>query len=125
MPPQAFVRSFDQLLILVLLNLIIWAGLDTLHAEPDAQLTLEGVFGWACYLLLGLFACALVARAQDRATDTRGLLIPALSVAPYALMVFWLAGDTYIVAARPWSAWPVSPTQRSSRRNGRCCWHGC
>jgi hypothetical protein len=102
--PGSFVRSFDQLLALVLLNLIIWAGLDTLHAETGAQFMLDGVYGWACYLLLGLFACSLVARAQDRATDTRGLLIPALAVAPYALVLFWLAGDTYIVAARPWSA---------------------
>jgi hypothetical protein len=104
LPPQAFVRDFDQLLSLVLLNLIIWAGLDTLHADTGAQFALDGVFGWACYLLLGLFACALVARAQDRSTDTRALLIPALSVTPYALVIFWLAGDTYIVAARPWSA---------------------
>ena len=104
LPPQAFIRDFDQLLSLVLLNLIIWAGLDTLHAETGAQFALDGVFGWACYLLLGLFACALVARAQDRTTDTRALLIPALSVTPYVLVVFWLTGDTYIVAARPWSA---------------------
>jgi hypothetical protein len=104
LPPGSFVRSFDQLLALVLLNLVIWAGLDTLHAETGALFMLDGLYGWACYLLLGLFACALVARAEDRATDTRGLLIPALSVAPYALVLFWLAGDTYVVATRPWSA---------------------
>ncbi len=104
LPPDSFVRSFDQLLALVLLNLVIWAGLDTLHADPDSQFMLDGVYGWACYLLLGLFGCALVARAQDRATDTRGLLIPVLSVAPFALVVFWLSGDTAIVAARPWTA---------------------
>ncbi len=51
--------------------------------------------------MLGLFGCGLVARAQDRAADTRGLLIPTLAVAPYALLVFWLAGDTALVAARP------------------------
>jgi hypothetical protein len=51
--------------------------------------------------LLGLFGCGLVARAQDRAADTRGLLIPTLAVAPYALVAFWLAGDTALVAARP------------------------
>ncbi len=101
--PESFVRSFDQLLILLLLNLLIWAGLDTLHAEDGAQIMLDGVYGWACYLLLGLFGCALVARAQDRSTDTRGLLIPALAVAPYALTLFWLLGDTAVVAARPWT----------------------
>lgn len=104
MPPDSFVRSFDQLFALLLLNLVVWAGLDTLYAETDSQLMLDGAYGWACYLLLGLFGCALVARAQDRIADTRGLLIPVLAVAPYALVVFSMAGDTSLVAARPWTA---------------------
>jgi hypothetical protein len=104
LPPNSFVRSYDQLLILVLLNLLIWAGLDTLHAETGAQPMLDGVYGWACYLLLALFACGVVARTQDRIADTRSLLIPVLAVAPYALVLFWLAGDTTLVAARPWTA---------------------
>jgi hypothetical protein len=65
---------------------------------------LDGLYGWACYLLLGLFGCGLVARAQDRAADTRGLVVPVLAVAPYALVVFWLSGDTSLVAARPLTA---------------------
>lgn len=65
---------------------------------------LDGLYGWACYLLLGLFACALVARAQNRVTDTRGLLIPVLAVAPYALVAFWFAGDTAFVVSRRWTA---------------------
>ena len=65
---------------------------------------LDGVYGWACYLLLGLLGCGIVARAQDRNADTRGLLVPVLAVSPYALTVFWFAGDTAIVAARPWTA---------------------
>ncbi len=69
---------------------------------------LDGIYGWACYLLLGLFACGIVARAQDRLADTRGLLIPVLSVAPYALTLFWFAGDTTLVAARPLTALLVS-----------------
>ena len=76
-------------------------ALATLHAETGSQFKADGTFGWACYLLLALFACGLVARAQERAADTRGLLIPILAVAPYALVVFWLAGDTALVAARP------------------------
>lgn len=68
----------------------------------------DGAYAWACYLLLGLFACGIVARVQDRAADTRGLLIPALSVAPYALTAFWLAGDTAMVADRPLTALAVS-----------------
>jgi Peptidase C13 family len=78
--------------------------LSTLHAETGSQLMLDGLYGWACYLLLGLFGCGLVARAQERAADTRGLLVPVLSVAPYALVVFWLSGDTSLVAARPGTA---------------------
>ncbi|HEY6923845.1 MAG TPA: C13 family peptidase [Steroidobacteraceae bacterium] len=104
LPQDSFVSNFDQLLVLVFLNLLIWAGLDTLHAETGAQLMLDGLYGWACYLLLGLFGCAIVARVQNRATDTRSLLIPVLSVAPYALAAFWLAGDTAFVAARRWTA---------------------
>ena len=65
---------------------------------------LAGLYGWACYLVLGLFGCGLVARAQDRAADTRGLVVPVLAVAPYALIVFWLSGDTSLVAARPLTA---------------------
>lgn len=104
LPQDSFVRSFDQLLFLVLLNLLIWAGLDTLHAETGSLLMLDGLYGWACYLLLGLFGCAIVARFQSRATDTRGLLIPVLSVAPYALVAFWFASDTAFVAGRHWTA---------------------
>ena len=72
-----------------------------MHAETGSQFKVDGTFGWACYLLLALFGCALVARAQERAADTRGLLVPILAVAPYALVLFWLAGDTALVAARP------------------------
>jgi len=104
LPPERFVRNFDQLLVLVFLNLIVWAGLDTLHAGTGAVLMLDGVYGWACYLLLGLFGCGLVARAQGREADTRGLLIPTLAVSPYALTALWTAGDTAIVASRPWTA---------------------
>ena len=70
LPQDSFVHSFDQLLVLVLLNLLIWAGLDTLHAETGAQLMLDGSTAGRCYLLLGLFGCALVARAQSTRLPT-------------------------------------------------------
>ena len=75
-----------------------------MHAETGSQFKVDGMFGWACYLLLGLFGCGLVARAQERVADTRGLLIPILAVTPYALVAFWLSGDTSLVAARPLTA---------------------
>jgi hypothetical protein len=101
LPPESFVRSFDQLLVLLLLNLVVWVGLDTLHAETGAQLLPDGLYGWACYLLIGLFGCTLVARAQDREADTRGLLIPLLAVSPYVMVLFWMSADTAPVAGRP------------------------
>ena len=99
--PGSFVRTFDQLVVLVLLLLLVWAGLDTLHAETGAQFMPDGAYGWACYLLLGLFGCGLVARAQERATPTRELLVPVLAVAPYALSAFWLGGDLARLVDRP------------------------
>ena len=99
--PDHFVRNFDQLACLLLLNLIIWAGLDTLHAETGSELRLDGLYGWSFYLLMGLFGCALVARAYCRQTDTRSLLVPALAVSPYVLIAFWLLGDLNWVDKHP------------------------
>ena len=86
------------------MNLALWAALDFLHSEPHAPLALDGLFGWACYLLLGLAAGALVARAESRDAHTRALLVPALSVSPFVLTIFWLASDRSAVQARPGAA---------------------
>ena len=86
------------------MNLAVWAGLDRLHAEHGAELTLDALFGWAAYLLAALIACALVARAQSRAAPTRALLTAALSVAPFVLTVLWLAADLSWVALHPLTA---------------------
>jgi hypothetical protein len=99
--PPRFVVGFDQLAALLLVNLAVWAGLDRLHAERHAEFAPDGLFGWACYLLLALIACALVARVQSRAAPTRALVTVALSVSPFVLTVFWLAGDLAWVAQRP------------------------
>ena len=98
LPPDRLARSFGQLCALLILNLLVWAGLDTLHAESGAQFAPDGAYGWACYLMLGLFACGLAARAQAPEADTRALLIPVLAVAPYVLVLFWLAGDLAFVS---------------------------
>jgi hypothetical protein len=102
------VVSFDQLAALLIVNLAVWALLDYLHAPAHAPLALDGLFGWACYLVLGLGACALTARAQSRAGDTRALLVPALAVAPFVLTIFWLALDKAAVNARPVAATVVA-----------------
>ena len=99
--PEHFVHGFDQLAALLLLNLLVWAGLDTLHAETGAELRLDGLYTWSFYLLMALFGCGLVARAYARQADTRSLLIPALSVSPYVLIAFWLLSDVAAVDSRP------------------------
>ncbi|MBV8308707.1 MAG: hypothetical protein JO274_14610, partial [Gammaproteobacteria bacterium] len=91
--PPRFAVSFDQVAALLAVNLALWALIDYLHAPPHAPLALDGLFGWACYLLLGLAACALTARVQNRATDTRALLVPALAVTPFVIVVLSLAAD--------------------------------
>jgi len=91
--PAAFAGSFDQLLALLLLNLLLWVGLETLYADADTILGLDAFYGLGCYLLLGLFGCALVARLNSREANTRALLVPLLSVAPYVLILFWLGAD--------------------------------
>jgi hypothetical protein len=87
--------------VLFILNLLVWAGLDTLHAETGSQLRLDGLYDWAFYLLMAFFACALVARAYRWDADTRSLLIPALAVSPYILISFWLLSDIPQVDSRP------------------------
>ena len=106
-PPQ-FAVSFDQVIALTGVALLAWALLDFLHAQAHAPLALDGLFGWACYLLLALVSCALVARAQSRAAPTRALLVPALAVAPFVLSLLWLAGDLGFVAAHPLTATVVT-----------------
>jgi hypothetical protein len=93
--------SFDQVAILLLLNLVLWGLLDALHSERHAPLALDGLFGWACYLLLGLTACALIARVQSRQADTRALLVAALSTTPFVLVLAWLLNDLPLLHARP------------------------
>ena len=83
--------SFDQVVALLAINLGVWALLDFLHSPAHAPLALDGLFGWACSLLLGLATCALIARAQSRAADTRALLVPVLAAVPYVLVAFSLA----------------------------------
>jgi hypothetical protein len=101
LPPERFARNFDQLAALFILNLLVWAALDTLHAETGSQLRLDGLSEWSFYLLIASFAFALVARAYSPQGDTRSLLIPALSVAPYVLICFWFLSDLSQVDSRP------------------------
>jgi len=100
-PPERFVRTFDQAALLFILGVLVWAVLDWLHSDNGAALQLDGLFGWTSYLLVGLFAGALIARVQDPQADTRALLVPALSVAPYVLLLLWWLSDIPFLRNRP------------------------
>ena len=101
MAPERFSRTFDQLTSLFILNLLVWAALDTLHAENGSELRLDGLYDWSFYLLLGFLAVALVARAYSRLGDTRNLLVPTLSVSPYVFAAFWFLTDIAFVDGHP------------------------
>lgn len=93
--------GFDQLAALLAVNLIVWALLDRLHAERNSEFVADGLFGWACYLLLGHLCCAFIARVQSRSAPTRALIVTVLAVSPFVLTLLWLASDL------PWvAAWP-------------------
>ena len=101
--PGRFVRSFDQIALLLIFDLLVWAGLDRLHAEAGSRFELEGMFGWTTYLAVALVGAAVVARVQSREADTRALLVPGLSVAPFLMAFLWLLSDV------PWiREWPKS-----------------
>ena len=95
--------GFDQLAALLAVNLAVWAVLDRIHAERHATFAPDGLFGWACYLLIAHLSCALVARIESRAAPTRALIVTVLTVAPFVLTLLWLAGDAPVV-----TAWPVT-----------------
>jgi hypothetical protein len=99
--PAQLIVSFDQVALLLLVNLLVWAALDKMHAPHAAPFELDGLLGWACYLLLGLACCALVGRVQGRTGHTRTLLVAVLSVSPFVLALFWLALDLPAVRAHP------------------------
>jgi Peptidase C13 family len=99
--PPRFVVSFDQVALLLAVNLALWALLDFLHAPSHAPLALDGLFGWACYLLLALAACALTARAESRAAETRPLLVTALAASPFVLLAFSLVSELALSARAP------------------------
>src|SRR6185312_11998760 len=96
--PADFTVSFDQILLLLAVNLLLGFGFDWLRAEPDTEFSFYGFYGWA-FLLLGAFwTCALVARLHSKPPDTRTLLVGWLSVAPFVLATLWVIsalGDSH------------------------------
>jgi hypothetical protein len=99
-----FVCSFDQIVLLLMFDLLVWAGLDRLHAEAGSKFDLEGMFGWTTYLAVALVGTAIIARVQSRDANTRALLVPGLSVAPFLMALLWLLSDVPLIRDWPKSA---------------------
>ncbi|MBV8783315.1 MAG: hypothetical protein JOZ67_03920 [Gammaproteobacteria bacterium] len=99
--PPALSVSFDQVALLLLCNLLIWGALDALHAQPHAAFALDGLIGWACYLLLGLIGSALIARMESPAADTRALVVAGLATTPGLQLIAWLIADAPRLRGHP------------------------
>lgn len=83
-----FVVSFDQLVVLLALDLLLLEGVDWLTAAPDANFDPYNiVYSWMPYLLGGLWAAALIARIQGAYTGTRELLVVWLASAPLIIVL--------------------------------------
>src|SRR5262245_26550787 len=71
-----FTVSFDQVVALLVIAVTLLLGVDWLLADPEATFDIYGLYGWAYYILAGLWTCALIARVQGGArADTRALLV--------------------------------------------------
>jgi len=88
--PADFTVSFDQVLLLLAVNLLLAFGFDWLGADADTEFSFYGFYGWALLLLGGFWTCALVARLHGKTSDTRTLLVGWLSVAPFVLATLWV-----------------------------------
>lgn len=98
--PADFARSFDQMLGLLLINVLLWVVLEWWqHANADATLGLEAFLGLGCYGLMALLGCALIARVNSREAEILALLIPVLSVLPFVQLLLRL-GAVFVPAGR-------------------------
>lgn len=89
------------MVLLLVCNLLLWGVLDALHAQPHAGFALDGLIGWACYLLLGLIGSALIARVQSREAETRALVVAALATTPGLQLIAWLIADAPRLRSHP------------------------
>ena len=85
-----FTVSFDQLAALLAIVIGLLIGLGWLTAEPDTTFDAYGFYAWVCYLVAGLWACALIARVHGAQASTRALLVILLAAVPAAIVVLTL-----------------------------------
>jgi hypothetical protein len=99
--PTNFTPSFDQVIALLVIGLLVAAGFDWLRSAPDAEFGFYGLYAWAYYLLGGFWACALAARMQGPLANTRALLVAWLAVVPYVIATLWLIYRLPFAQTRP------------------------
>ena len=85
--PSDFEVTFEQVAALFGVALVVAVVLDRVGATPDDQLVPANLYTWSALALIGLWACALIARVSKPRVETRALLVAALSTAPWALIV--------------------------------------
>ena len=87
--PTDLHASFDQVAALLALTLGAAFLLDWQRAAPDSEFAYYNLYDWVLWLLLGLSACALLARSLSRRGDTRAVLTASLASMPWVLLVLW------------------------------------
>jgi hypothetical protein len=90
--PTDLHASFDQVAALLALTLGAAVLLDWQRAEPGSQFAYYSLYDWALWLLLGLSACALLARSLSPRADTRAVLTASFASMPWVLLVLWAMG---------------------------------
>ena len=87
--PTDVVPTFDQAAGLLAITIAVAAILDWQRGPSDASFDSDGLYTWALWLGLVLLACALIARVQSPAAETRKVFVIALAVAPWVIAVMW------------------------------------
>ena len=88
--PADIVSSFDQVVALLAIVLLVAAGLDRASAGVDAEFMYYGLLTWFAILLTGVWVSALIARSLSERADTRTFLVVGLATAPWAILLAWL-----------------------------------
>ncbi|MEP7244002.1 MAG: C13 family peptidase [Gammaproteobacteria bacterium] len=99
--PGEFTTTFDQVLGLFAVVILVAVGFDWLRCDPDTEFGFYGLYAWVYYLLGGFWTCALAARLQSPHANTRALLVAGLAAAPYVIGLLWLLYRLPLIGSRP------------------------
>jgi hypothetical protein len=89
-PKSAFIALFDQAAVFGVLTCATLFLLTWIGAESGSEFLAFGLFGWLYFAGVGVLAAFLIARAQSPRTDVVALLVPVLTIAPFAATMICL-----------------------------------